>query len=43
VLRLPADGNGSSPLMWATSKQRVDVVAELLTRGADPNLTNDYG
>jgi hypothetical protein len=38
-----ADGNGSTALMWATSKQRVEVVRELLQAGADPNATNDFG
>jgi hypothetical protein len=38
-----ADGNGSTALMWATSKQRVEVVRDLLQAGADPNATNDFG
>ncbi|KAK3265687.1 hypothetical protein CYMTET_25651 [Cymbomonas tetramitiformis] len=37
------DSDGSTPLMYAAGKQRVECVRCLLANGADPNSSNRFG
>ncbi|KAJ1561147.1 Leucine-rich repeat-containing protein 34 [Nowakowskiella sp. JEL0078] len=36
-------GNGSTPLMWATSTDQNDLAKEIINHGADVNILNDEG
>ena len=38
-----AQGDGTTPLIWAVYKVDADLVATLLKHGAKPNLANKYG
>lgn len=38
-----AQGDGSTPLLWAINRQDYEVAAALIAKKADPNATNEFG
>src|SRR5579872_5870085 len=38
-----AQGDGSTPLIWAVNRQDYDVAKALLEKKANPNAINDFG
>jgi len=38
-----AQGEGSTPLLWAVNRQDYDVAKALLAKKANPNATNEFG
>lgn len=38
-----AQGDGSTPLLWAVNRQDYDVAQALLAKKANPNAVNDFG
>ena len=38
-----AQGEGSTPLLWAVNRQDYDVAKALIEKKADPNAANEFG